>query len=307
MDLSIIIVNWNSLEYLRKCIVSISKHTECSLEIIVVDNASPKGDAPHIAREFPDCKLVACQENKGFGAANNLGFAYSMGECVLFLNPDTELLDIRLDVVLRSVAEIRDGGVFGCTLLNEDLSVQTSCIQAFPTILNLLLDAEWLRQRWPKSRLWGIAPLTSESDLPAKVEAISGACMFVNREVFMSVGGFTEDYFMYAEDIDLCYKIQRAGFSNYFLKGATVLHYGGKSSDPERGTRMKWQAITKFFEKHHGRVHAFFFRCAIVCAALIRIILMTGAKIIKSVSPAAQPSPKGLIKWKIILKTMLAI
>jgi GT2 family glycosyltransferase len=307
MHLSIIIVNWNSLIYLRKCIKSIYTYIACSYEIIVVDNASPAQDVLLINLEFPDITLIQSEENRGFGAANNLGFKQATGEYILFLNPDTEFIDSSLDVMMRALRSEKDAGIFGCTLLNEDFSIQTSCIQTFPTILNQLLDSDWLRRRWPRSYLWGIAALTSNDDSPVKVEAISGACMFVRREVFVSVGGFTEDYFMYAEDLDLCYKVQRAGLSNYFLKGVTVLHYGGKSSDPERGTRMKWQAITKFCEKHHGHTYTFVFRCAIACGAVIRLMIIAGAEAARKVVPAMQPNPKALTKWKIILKTMIAI
>jgi GT2 family glycosyltransferase len=305
IKLSFIIVNWNSLVYLRRCIDSIYAQTRCSLEIVVVDNASPDGDASFIAREFPHITLIRCRENIGFGAANNLGFRRSTGGNVLFLNPDTELLDSAADIMMQTLSSDRDAGIVGCTLLNEDRSIQTSCIQTFPTILNQLLDSDWLRVRWPNSYLWGTAPIWSKRDGAEEVEVISGACMLMRREVFEEVGGFTEAYFMYAEDLDLCYKVQKAGYSNYYLRSPTVLHYGGKSSNPERATPMKWRSIIMFCERHHGHTYAVAFRFAIACAALARLIMLTGVRALRGILRSRPPSSAALTKWKLILHTML--
>ena len=103
----------------------------------------------------------------------------------------------------------------GCKLLNTDLSVQLSSIQKFPTILNQVVDAEYLRLRWPQCPLWGIAPLFAENVKLLKVDVIPGACMLLRRKVFEQVGMFSEDYFMYAEDLDLNFKLKAAGFTNY--------------------------------------------------------------------------------------------
>jgi N-acetylglucosaminyl-diphospho-decaprenol L-rhamnosyltransferase len=305
MELSFIVVNWNSLTYLRKCIASIYAQTKCSFEVVVVDNASPTGEASVIAREFPQITLIQCTENIGFGAANNLGFQRSVGDNLLFLNPDTELLNSAGDIMIRTLSADRCAGVVGCTLLNEDRSIQTSCIQTFPTILNQLLDSDWLRVRWPNSHLWGTEPLWSKRVGAAQVEVISGACMLMRREVFEEVGGFTEAYFMYAEDLDLCYKIQKAGYSNYYLSYPTVLHYGGKSSNPERATPMKWRSIIMFCERHHGHAYAVAFRFAIACASLVRLIVLTGTRAPLGILRNRTPNSAALTKWKLILHTML--
>ena len=307
MEISIIIVNWNSTEYARACIASIYEHArDVSFEIIVVDNASPAGDAGLLAEEFPQIRLIRSKENLGFACANNLGFSRSSGKYLLCLNPDTEVDGPAIQLMVRELQCLPDGGILGCKLLNSDRSIQTSCIQTFPTILNQLLDSDWLRLRWPNSSLWGTSPLFSNSGKPAKVEVVSGACMLVRREVFEQAGCFTEDYFMYAEDLDLCYKVETAGRSNYFLGTATVVHHGGKSSNPERATPMKWKSIVRFCEKRHGKYYALVFRVAMACAAAARLMAIAGMGLFRNAFGTQQSRQSALVKWRLVLKVMLA-
>jgi GT2 family glycosyltransferase len=303
MEISIIIVNWNSIDYLRDCIASIYDHTSGLVEIIVVDNASPAGDAALLEQIYPHITLIKSKENLGFAGANNLGFRYSSGKHILFLNPDTKLTNPAINLMVRTLETLHGGGVLGCTLLNEDLSVQTSCIQTFPTILNQFLDSDWLRLRWPSSRLWGTRPLFSHGEKPVKVEAISGACMLVRRDVFEQVGFFDEDYFMYAEDLDLSYRVEQAGYSNYYLRTAKVLHYGGKSSSFESATQMKWKSIIRFLEKHRGSVYALAFRIAMAFAAVTRLVAVAGMGLFRNASGTSQPRRSA--KWRLVLGVML--
>jgi len=307
MDVSIIIVNWNSIDYLRECIVSIYRHTKLSFEIIVVDNASPCGDAALLEQECLPITLIKSKENLGFAGANNLGFKHSSGKYILFLNPDTRLVSPAIDLMVQALGTMQDAGIIGCTLLNENLSIQTSCIQTFPTILNQCLDSDWLRQRWPHSRLWGTGQLFSDSGKPASVEMISGACMLVRRDIFEQVGLFSEEYFMYAEDLDLCYKIEKQGYLNYFLSTATVIHYGGKSSSVEWATEMKWKSIVRFCEKHRGRLYALAFRLAITFAGIARLMVITGEGLSRSTIATPQSRRSALIKWKLIIRAMLTL
>lgn len=132
MELSIIIVNWNSLAFLRACLVSVYQHiAEIPFEVIVVDNASPEDDIDSLKQRFPDVQLIKSVVNLGFAGANNLGFKESKGDYVLFLNPDTQLIGNAIETMLDQAKLLPDAGVVGCKLLNTDLSVQTSCIQRF--------------------------------------------------------------------------------------------------------------------------------------------------------------------------------
>jgi GT2 family glycosyltransferase len=308
IQLSIVIVNWNSIDYLRGCVVSILDEAKgVPFEIVVVDNASPAGDAEIIEREVPGVKLIRSVMNLGFAGANNLGFQNSSGKYILFLNPDTKIMGRVIQRMLESIESIPDAGIAGCCLLNGDMSVQTSCVQTFPTILNQALDCEWLRHCFPNSKLWGIKPLSSGCPDPTKVEVISGACMLVRRDVFERLGRFTEDYFMYAEDLDLCYKAVNAGYSNYYIPGASVVHFGGKSSNPFSATQMKWRSISRFCEKHRGWLYALLFRAVMSVAAICRLVAITAMRIFDRFRGNEQSRSDALLKWKLILRTLIML
>src|SRR5262249_44700971 len=151
-----------------------------------------------------------------------------------------------------------DAGIVGCRLLNTDLSVQLTSIQKFPTIINQLLDVEYFQLRWPGCPLWDMRALFTDNVKLTKVEVISGACMLLRREVFTRVGMYTEDYFMYAEDIDLNFKAARAGFTNYYVGNAIIVHHGGKSSSQQSvshwATIMKYRAMKRMFNNTRGRL-----------------------------------------------------
>src|SRR5258708_473456 len=177
MDLSIIIVNWNSKDFLRGCLKSIRAHPPSRpYEIIVVDNGSFDGCGEMLAKEFPGTIFVQSEKNVGFARANNLGFEHASGEVVWFLNPDTEFLDGAGDALLHCLVNSPDAGILGARLLNTEGSLQTSCVQALPTVLNQTLDCEFLRRLFPHSSLWGMSPLWSATK-PVEVEGISGASL----------------------------------------------------------------------------------------------------------------------------------
>jgi GT2 family glycosyltransferase len=306
VKLSIIFVNWNSIEYLRQCVASIYEYTRTvELELIVVDNASPDGDADILQQQFKDLKLIKSPVNIGFGRANNLGFRHSTGEHILFLNPDTRLVNPAIDILLTQSEALADAGIVGCRLLNSDLSVQSSCIQTFPTILNQALDADLLRQRWPHSRLWGTSPLVSDCGTPAKVEVISGACMMIRRDVFERIGMFSEEYFMYAEDLDLCRKAVRAGYNNYYIGDATIVHHGGKSSSPQTATVAKWHSMLQYFVKNNGYNYALLFRGVMSVVALCRLGLIALGSFGRSATGNKKSDYSMSIKWRAILRTLL--
>jgi GT2 family glycosyltransferase len=305
-QLSIIFVNWNSTSYLLKCIESIYKYTnETEFEIIVVDNASPDDDVELVKHQFRDIVLIESPENLGFARANNLGFRASSGEYVVFLNPDTILINPAFDLLLHQVRSLSNLGVVGCTLFNEDRTIQTSAIQTFPTVLNQLLDVDFIRNRFPTCPLWNIAPLLRGGNVPSKVEVVSGACLLLRREVFAQVGQFSEDYFMYAEDVDLCYKVVKANFTNYYVPQAQIIHYGGKSSVKTRAVLMKWRSILHYLAKHHGHVYQLAFRMAMACSAMLRLAVLS-LRWLVSGGPRKESVQGTLLKWWLILKTMMA-
>ena len=304
-DLSIIIVNWNSTAYLLKCLESIYAQThETAFEIIVVDNASPDGNIGIVKQQYPDVVLIESPVNLGFAGANNLGFRASRGEYVVFLNPDTVLRNAAFDLMLRQVCSLPSVGAAGCTLLNEDQSLQTAAIQTFPTIVNQLLDLDVLRNRFPACSLWNIAPLFAGGTEPSRVEVISGACVLFRRDVFAEIGQFSEEYFMYAEDLDLCYKAAQGGFTNYYIPQGQIIHYGGKSSVRRRAVVMKWRSILRYVAKHRGYSYQLVFRAAMACGALGRLALLVAAVAV-SRGARRNSARDALLKWWLILGTMV--
>jgi GT2 family glycosyltransferase len=306
MELSIIYVNWNSVDFLRESIASVYEYTrDIQFEIIVVDNASPTGDVDSLKQQFPEIIIIKSPKNLGFAGANNLGFRNSSGRFILFLNPDTKLLSPAANRMAAHLESLPNAGIIGCKLLNEDLSVQTSCIQKFPTILNTALDIDYLRNRWPKARIWGTAALFSETLEADCVEVISGACMMIRREVFEIAGLYSEDYFMYAEDLDLCYEVMRSGYSNYYIGDSTVVHYGGRSSSPQRATVMKWKSILRFCRKTRGRSYAFVFRIVMALVAMCRLVIILFQTVVGGMFRKNESKRRVFGKWTAILRTLL--
>ena len=278
MDLSIIIVNWNSKEYLQKCIESILLWTvDIKYEIIVIDSASFDGCGEMLQRSFPQVSFIQCEKNIGFAKANNAAFSESSGRYILFLNPDTELIAPTANIMLDCMHKLSNVGVIGCKLLNVDKTLQTSCIQAFPTILNQFLDSELLRTLWPKSSLWGNAHLFGVQIKPGEVEALAGACIMVKRSLFEQVGLFSEDYFMYAEDLDLCYRIKQAGYTNYYIPNAAAIHFGGRSTEKgpsDFSVVMMRESVWLFMRKTRGEIYGAAYRASTLISAIGHLVLL---------------------------------
>ncbi len=307
MDLSIICVNWNSVDYLRECIASIYANThDVSFEIIVVDNASPQKGVELLKDRFTDIKILKSSRNVGFAAANNLGFEASVGEYVLFLNPDTELLGPTVNILLDHIRALPDAGIVGCKMLNSDHSVQITSIQKFPKILNQIVNIEYLQLHWPSCPIWDIGPLFSEQSHPVRVEVIPGACMLLRRSVFQQVGMFSEDYFMYAEDLDLNYMVKQAGYKNYYISKAAIIHHGGKSSSQQEvsqwATMMKYRAMTRYYRKTRGRFYEAMYRTAMGFVALGRLVLLGLMYPFGSVLWDGKSIRNSFEKWKVVLK-----
>jgi hypothetical protein len=307
MDLSIIIVNWNSLAYLRNCIASLYQYTHgISFEIIVVDNVSPEGGVDAISLEFPEVVLIKSSENLGFAGANNLGFRHAQGEYVLFINPDTKLIQSSINVLLRHIRSLPDAGIVGCKLLNSDLSVQITSIKRFPTILNQLFEAEYLQTRWPSCPLWSLGPLFSENVTVLPVEVIPGACMLLRRKVFDQVGMFSEEYFMYAEDLDLNVKVKRAGLTNYYVGETAIIHYGGGSSSRQKVNHwaavMQCRAMVRYFRKTRGRAYEWLYQASVGCVAIARLTILAAAALFGNLLWDAESRRRSWTKWAAVLK-----
>jgi len=210
-----------------------------------------------------------------------------------------------INVLRRALDGMPDAGIVGAKLLNTDGSMQTSCIQSFPTIMNQMLDAEVLRRAFPRHSFWGMAPLYSAGEKPEAVQVLSGACLMMRRDVFGQVARFSEDYFLYAEDLDLCYKVSRAGLKNYYVAAASVVHHGGGSSNPKQGTFsdvMMRESVYRFLTKVRGKWYGAGFRFSQALSALGRLALLALVFPLKLLRGEVAAASGSFRKWVAILK-----
>lgn len=278
-DLSIIIVNWNSLEFLKNCVASIEATThDVDYEIIVVDNDSPEGGCHELLALFPYVKLIALERNIGFGAANNVGAGQASGRDLLFLNPDTLVKGDALSRMMAVLDAQEEVGAVGCRLLNGDGTLQTSCVQSFPTILNQLLAFDWLKRRWPGLPLFGIQALyANEGRGTCEVDVVSGACIMLKRKAFDQAGGFHRAYFMYAEEVDLCYCVRNAGMKVEYVGDAQVVHFGGQSTKKKEdgfSDILMRDSVFKFLRRSRGNPYAGLYRITQFLSAMVRMVVL---------------------------------
>jgi hypothetical protein len=307
VELSIIIVNWNSAGLLRKCLESIlSRSTIRDLEVLVIDNASYDGSAEMIAMEFPSVNFIQSEQNGGFAGANNLAFQQSRGKNVLFLNPDTELVGDALRTMLSVLNARQDAGVVGPKLVNPDLSVQMDCMRAFPSILNQLIDSSLTRKIFGKFNFGGVKAVLEDRDNPVEAEMLPGTCVMLRRDVFDQVGRFNERYFMYAEDVELSYRVKNVGRTNYYVASAVVIHHGGRSSEQKSesffSTVMIREAVWQFFRTTRGRFYSDIYRTTTCLAAIARLAVLSFLRLL----PVSQQMRSGAVlssrKWIKVLR-----
>lgn len=304
--LSIVIVNWNSKDLLRQCLLSVRKHAaELTAQIVVVDGGSFDGCGEMLAAEFPLVEFVQSKDNVGFGRANNLGFLHVTGEALLLLNPDAEVLPGALQLLLGELRQRTAAGIIGPRLLNTDGTLQTS-VQALPRPFRQALDSELLRQMlWPLG-LW--APPTSfVPPGPIEVEATSGACMLLWSQTFRDIAGFSPQYFMYAEDVDLCLKVLRKGLRIYHVPDAKIIHHGGASTAAQGSAFsavMMREALHAYMTLNHGRGRAWLYRVATFAATLIRLSA-AGLSVLFAGS-AKRPARRAAVAiwWSVLLWSM---
>ncbi|MBI2619521.1 MAG: glycosyltransferase [Ignavibacteriales bacterium] len=257
VQLSVIIVNYNVREFLSHALVSLTKALKgIAGEIIVVDNASDDGSVEMMRRDFPKVRLIANKSNLGFAKANNLALKKARGQCILLINPDTIVQENTLRVMAKFFEENPDVGLAGCKILNPDGSFQLACRRSFPTTWVAFTKISGLSVLFPKSPLFGRYNLTYLSpDETYEVDAVSGSFMMVRREAFKRVGGLDEGFFMYGEDLDWCYRFQRAGWKNYYVHSTQIIHYKGESTRRSSidEIRMFYDAMRLFVRKHLRR------------------------------------------------------
>lgn len=256
MDVSTIIVNWNTKDILRNCLDSIYTQAANSVEfeVIVVDNASNDDSVQMVEKEFPQVLLIQNPENRGFAAANNQGARVSKGRYVLLLNPDTIVLDNAIAKVVSFADMRKDIAVVGCRVLNIDHTLQPTCFM-YPSILNMLLSSCYLYKLFPKSRFFGRERMSwwDRSDV-REVDVVTGCFLLVRREAMDRVGLLDERFFIYGEETDWCYRFKKAGYKVVYMPFAEIIHLGGESTKQVATRMMLLNKGSKllFIRKHKG-------------------------------------------------------
>jgi len=280
MNLSIIIVNWNTNNQLTQCLASIFHNTPSDeFEILLVDNASTDGSVDMVRERFQQVQLIENNENLGFAKANNQAIQQSNGHYVILLNPDTEIKPGALETLVRFMDEEPQAGAAGPKLLNPDGTLQTSCYPS-PTLPREI----WRLFHLDKIKPYGIYEMSRwDMEKPRQVDVLQGACLILRREVLDQVGLLDEDYFVYSEEVDLCYRLKKAGWQLYWVPGAKVVHYGGQSTNQvaEEMFLQLYRGKILFFRKHYGRLSANLYKFVLLLATLTRLALTPLARLEK--------------------------
>ncbi len=282
IDISVVILNWNTERLLRRCLTSLlqDNSTGIVLEIIVVDNASEDGSRKMVTSEFPEVHLVGNKKNIGFGAGNNRGAEVAKGRYILFLNSDTEVHEGCLVQLLRYADSHPEAGIVGPKLLNADGSLQYSC-RHYPNLATGFFRNTPLGRLFPGNK-HNADYLMSDWDhgSPRNVDWVSGAALMIRRTVADKIGIFDEDYFMYCEDVDLCRRVNFAPLCETttdtwkvtYFPDALITHFIGRSSDkvPTRMTYEFHRSQYLFYRKHYRHTTPIIIRPLIPVGIIMR-------------------------------------
>lgn len=261
MDLSVIIVNYNTKELTLNCLDSIGQsETTFQLETILIDNHSTDDSVEVIQQLHPEVILISNSENVGFAKANNQGMRIAKGRYILLLNSDTVVQPNTLDVMIRFMDKHPEVGASGCKVLLPDGSLDKACRRGFPTPLTTFYYVSGISKLFPKSlrfNAYHMEFLDENEEYP--VDCLVGAFMMVRREVIEQVGMLDERFFMYFEDTDWCYRIQQAGWVNYYYPKTQIIHYkrGSSRGRPYRITYEFHRAMKLFYDKHYRKHYPF--------------------------------------------------
>ena len=270
-DLAVIIVSTNEAHWLRPCLSTVfAKAAGATLDVIVADNQSTDGTRELVESGFPDARVVTC-ENRGFAHANNRGFMATDSRYVLFLNPDTEILEGTFGELVRALDERPTVGLVGVKQVTADGELSPT-IRRFPNAGRALGEALW-SERWPVHPAWA-----GERELDLGVyerevtcDWTSGSFMLARREALLGAGILDERFFIYGEEPDLCLRIKQAGWEIRHLPTMTILHHAGKAGVKPKMEAQNTYARMQHARKHFGRAHRVAYGAALAARHLMRV------------------------------------
>lgn len=300
MDISVIIVNYNVRDFLSNALASLQKALqEFHSEVIVVDNASDDGSVEMLKKNFPQVRLIVNTENVGFAKANNQALATSQGTYLLLINPDTLVQENTIREMVAFFESHPDVGMAGCKILNPDGTLQLACRRSFPTPWIAFTKTFGLSALFPTVKLFARYNLTYlNPDEMYEVDALSGSFMMLRREVYKTIGGLDESYFMYGEDLDWCYRVKQAGWKVYYVPVTSIIHYKGESTKRSDIDELKvfYHAMRLFVRKHHSGSRLF--EWFIYSGIYLR-------KFFSDLGRIAQPLSVALLDMAIVVTTIL--
>lgn len=287
IQLSVIIVNYNVRYFLEQCLCSVQKAiTGIQAEVIVVDNNSSDHSIEQLAPSFPWVRFIANSENTGFARGCNSGLKLATGKYILFLNPDTIVPEDCFQKCIDFLAAHTDAGALGIKMLDGSGRFLKESKRSFPSPLTSLYKLFGLAKLFPKSKIFSRYHLGHlDENKNNDVDVLAGAFMMIKKEVLDKVGSFDEIFFMYGEDVDLSYRIQKAGYKNYYFADSSIIHFKGEST--RKGTmnyvRMFYNAMSIFVKKHYSGSRAGVFNFLIHIAIWIRAAFSAAGQFIRRI------------------------
>jgi len=287
MDLSVVIVNYNVKHFLEQCLCSVEKAIAYSMidaEVLVIDNHSQDNSLDYLKPIFSCVKFISNDHNVGFAKACNQGWQLSKGKFVLFLNPDTIVAEDCFSKCISFLETHPDAGAVGVKMLDGHGKFLKESKRAFPSPVTSLFKLFGFARVFPKSKTFSRYHLGHlHENKNHEVDVLAGAFMMMRRKVLEEVGSFDEVFFMYGEDVDLSYRIQKAGFKNYYIAETSMLHFKGEST--KKGSlnyvRMFYNAMSIFVRKHYGGTRAGIFNLLIHLAIWVRAAMAATTRFIR--------------------------
>ena len=288
--ISIVIVNYNVRDFLQNCLQSLYMSTvKEQMQIIVVDNNSTDNSMKMVRETFPMVQSIDLDENIGFGKANNLAFRYCDADITLLLNPDTIVEPNTVETMIEYLDAHPKVGLAGCKLLNADGSFQLPCRRGFPTPWVSFCKIFGLQSMFPNSSLFAQYNQTFRSENETyNVDAVSGAFMAVRTSILREVSGFDPDFFMYGEDLDLCYRIQKLGWEISYVHSTSTIHFKGESTkrSPINEQKHFYEAMEIFASKHiaGSKLFLFFLKLGIVVKSFVDSVISNRTQIVTTIA-----------------------
>ncbi len=277
IDISIVIVNYKVKEYIANLLNSLKKaQADFNLEIFVVDNDSQDNSVDYLRARYEDVIYIENKENVGFGVANNQAIMQARGEFTLIINPDTLVSEDTLEIMVNHMRHNLKCGASGCKILNPDGTFAPESKRSIPTINTAINKVLGLNTLFPKSKVFGSYYLGwLDENESSHIEVLSGCFMFWRTELLKSLNGFDERFFMYGEDIDLCYRIQSTDYYIEYVPTTSIIHYKGESTRKGdlKYVRIFNKALFQFFDKHYSSNYSKVFRSLVFTAIWIRILI----------------------------------